>query len=289
MRISDNSLKAMLNYYHRELDPVQGAEETRALFDLAVEHYLSLPRAEINKSMERRLQHSEILDLYDCAKTIKSGKPIQQILGVAWFMNLPFKVNQKVLIPRPETEELCDLILRENKNVKRILDIGTGSGCIPVALKKNIPNAELHTVDICAEALDTALENALLNETEIQFHLADALAPDFSSHFPNKFDLMVSNPPYVLRSESEKMEKQVLDHEPHLALFVEGQDPILFYRKIIEHCSSLLSPGGKLYFELNPLTANQVELFAKDSGLYSEIHLIKDISGKTRFLKAIRS
>ncbi len=133
-----------------------------------------------------------------------------------------------------------------------------------------------------------ALDNALLNNTEIQFFKDDVLASDFPSRVAARFDVMVSNPPYILRSESTQMEKQVLEHEPHLALFVEGRDPILFYRKIIEHCSVLLNPGGKLYFELNPLTAQEVKTLAIASGLIKEATLLKDMSGKERFLRAQR-
>lgn len=288
MRISDNSLKAMQEYYKKELIPIYGEGETQALFELAVEHYLGIPKVKLASELQHRLQQSEILDIYDCAKALKKHLPLQHILGEAWFMGLKFKVNRQVLIPRPETEELCDRIIRENKNEKQILDIGTGSGCIPISLKKHLPSAEVFACDICAEALEMALENALLNNTEIQFFKNDVLASDFPARVAARFDVIVSNPPYVLRSEAAQMEKQVLEHEPHLALFVEGTDPILFYRKIIEHCSLLLNPGGSLYFELNPLTANEVEALARASGLFREVNLIKDMSGKQRFLRAQR-
>jgi release factor glutamine methyltransferase len=288
MRISDNSLKAMQAYYKKELVPIYGEGETQALFELAVEHYLGIPKAKLASELQYRLQQSEILDIYDCAKALKQHLPLQHILGEAWFMGLKFKVNPRVLIPRPETEELCELIIRENKNANHILDIGTGSGCIPISLKHHLPSAEVFACDVCAEALDVALNNAILNDTEIQFFKEDALAPDFPSRVAARFDVIVSNPPYVLRSEASQMEKQVLEHEPHLALFVEGKDPILFYRKIIEHCSLLLNPGGSLYFELNPLTAQVVQALATSSGLFSEVNLIKDMSGKQRFLWAQR-
>jgi release factor glutamine methyltransferase len=287
MRISNNSLQAMLAFYEKELVPLFGKGETSALFELAVEHYLGISRSVLHSKLQHRLQQSEILDLYDCAKDLKNHIPLQHILGEAWFMDLKFKVNRIVLIPRPETEELCELIIRENKNVKNCLDIGTGSGCIPVTLKKHLPQIDMFACDICAEALDLALENALMNNTDIQFFKDDVLASDFPDHVTARFDVIVSNPPYILRSEKQHMEKQVLEHEPHLALFVEGTDPILFYRKIIEHSSVLLNPGGKLYFELNPLTAQELETLAKNSGLFKEVSLLKDMSGKQRFLKAL--
>lgn len=286
MRIADNSLKAMLDFYHRELDPIYGAGESRALFDLAVEHYLKIERAEIPGQLSRRLQQSEILQIYDCGKALKANVPIQYHLGEARFMGLDFKINSRVLIPRPETEELCDLIVRENSNAKHILDIGTGSGCIPVSLKHALPQAEVFACDVCAEALEVAMENAIRNQTDVHFIKADVLDVSFPSRFTEAFDVIVSNPPYVLRSETGAMEKTVLDHEPGLALFVEGNDPILFYRYIIGHCSNLLNPDGKLYFELNPLTADAVANCARETGMFSEVELFKDISGKWRFLKA---
>ncbi len=287
MRISDNTLNAMKAYYEKELLPIYGEGETRALFELVVEHYLGITKSKVMSELGRRLQQSEILDIYDCAKDLKNHIPLQHILGETWFMNLKFKVNPRVLIPRPETEELCDLIIRENKNANNILDIGTGSGCIPISLKHHLPSAHVWACDVCAEALDVAMNNAILNNTEIQFFKEDVLASDFASRVDGRFDVIVSNPPYILRSESAQMEKQVLEHEPHLALFVEGTDPVLFYRKIIDHCSLLLNPGGKLYFELNPLTAEEVKTLAMASGLFKEVNLLKDMSGKERFLRAI--
>lgn len=286
MRIADNSLKAMLDFYHRELDSLYGPGESRALFDLAVEHYLKIEKSGIPAQLNRRLQQSEILQIYDCGKALKAQLPIQYHLGESRFMNLDFKVNSHVLIPRPETEELCDLIVRENSDAKRILDIGTGSGCIPVSLKHALPQAEVFACDVCAEALGVAMDNAIQNQTEVQFIKADVLDASFPTRFTGSFDVIVSNPPYVLRSEADTMEKPVLDHEPALALFVEGNDPILFYRHIIGHCSNMLNPDGKLYFELNPITADAVANCARESGMFAEVKLWKDMSGKWRFLKA---
>ncbi len=284
MRISDNTLLAMKTFYEKELIPIYGEGETLAMFETVVEHYLQIPKSKLPSLLTYRLQQSEILEIYDCAKALKKNIPLQHLLGEAWFMNLKFKVNSNVLIPRPETEELCDIIQKENKKTQAILDIGTGSGSIAISLKKLLPNAKIVACDISSDAIRMAKINAKLNSCDVEIVEADVLnSNSFIEQFKTTFDVIVSNPPYILEHESKEMENHVLEHEPHLALFVKGNDPILFYRKIIECCEILLMPNGKLYFELNPLTAKEVESFAKSTGLFNDIDLIKDMSGKLRF------
>ncbi|HQQ93651.1 MAG TPA: peptide chain release factor N(5)-glutamine methyltransferase [Bacteroidia bacterium] len=289
MRIANNSLKAMQDFYHKELSGHLGEAEAQALFATAAEHYLHITRAKLTLNLAQRLNQSEILQLYDCGKKLNESIPIQYILGKAWFMDLQLDVNASVLIPRPETEELCALILGENKGALSILDIGCGSGCIPIALKKNLPESDICACDISREALDLAKKNAGRYHLDIYFIQCNILDEKSASEkFREPFDVIVSNPPYILHSEKNLMEKQVLDHEPHQALFVEGEDPILFYRKIISLCQNNLKPGGRLYFELNPLSAGTVQTFAMDSGLFAKVQLINDMSGKQRFLVALR-
>jgi len=289
MRISDNTLFAMKSFYEKELVSIYGEGETQALFELVVEHFLGFSKSEVKQRYSTRLQQSEILDIYDCAKNLKKNIPIQHLLGETWFMNLNFKVNSNVLIPRPETEELCDLILRENKSAKSILDIGTGSGCIAISLKKNLESAMVQACDVSEDALDMATKNAQLNSCDVKFSQGDVLLTNsFSLKFKTTFDIIVSNPPYILESEAQHMDQHVLRHEPHLALFVNGMDGILFYRKIIEASEKLLNENGKLYFELNPLTAYEVEALAKSKGFFKEISLHKDMSGKLRFFRGIK-
>jgi release factor glutamine methyltransferase len=180
--------------------------------------------------------------------------------------------------------------LKENKTISTLLDIGTGSGCIAIALKKNRPEADTSALDVSEEALNVALKNAEMNAVSINFFNIDilkrgSLAPEIKTNF----DVIVSNPPYIRLSEKNSMSQNVVDYEPHLALFVEENDEIVFYRKIIDLCNTSLKPGGELYFELNPLTSDLVNSYAKESKQFKSTELIKDMSGAIRFFKAIKN
>lgn len=289
MRVAGNKLKHISSFFYSELSDSYPASEIEAMLAFAVESVLGFSKTELVLKAEENINQSDLLKLYDCAKDLKKNIPLQYILGETWFYGLRFKVNKHVLIPRPETEELVELILKENRIVSSILDIATGSGCIPVSLKKNLPKTTVLACDISADALHVAGENAVLNKTNIDFFKEDILQTTDFSVEPTSFEMIISNPPYIKESEKNKMDKNVLDHEPHQALFVEGEDEILFYRKIIDLCQKALIPKGRLYFELNPLTAQSVEDYAKKSNLFESTALIKDMSGKTRFFKAIKN
>lgn len=210
---------------------------------------------------------------------LKTGKPVQYILGETLFYDCIIKVNNETLIPRQETEELVDLIIRENKGFRgSIVDIGTGSGCIAIALSKNLPEAKVTGIDISEGALKLAGENALLNSVNIKFIKADIL--NFNSKTISSAGILVSNPPYVRDSEKQYMSRNVLDYEPHDALFVPDTDPLKFYRAILNISKSILIPGGKMYFEINEsMGPLMFELLASFN--YSEIIIFKDINGKT--------
>jgi len=288
MKVAGNKLMHLRDFYLEALSPLMERSEIEAQFALASEHYLGIKKHELHSKFNENLNQSDLLLMYDCGKAIKQNIPIQYILGEAYFYGLTFKVNDSVLIPRPETEELVELILKENTKPKSILDIGTGSGCIPIALKKNLPTCNVSACDISLDALKVAKQNALDNAVDVHFFECDILSQD-SIHLSNKqFDLIVSNPPYILDTEKQIMQAQVLEHEPHLALFVKGSDAIIFYRKIIELCLSHLTSGGKLFFELNPFTAEEVKSFALEQNYFSSVDIINDMSGKKRFLKAIK-
>ena len=197
-------------------------------------------------------------------------------------------MSPAVLIPRPETEELVDTIIKTEKHCTSILDIGTGSGCIPISLALAFPNALVSACDISTDALDIARENAKLLNAPVNFKTIDILSEDAATQLGKSSDVVVSNPPYILSSEKSQMSTHVIAQEPHLALFVEGLDEILFYRKIIALCKTILNTKGALYFELNPLTAEQVKTVAQESGLFSSVALFKDMSGKLRFLRAVK-
>ncbi len=290
MKIATNKLSDLYEFYKTELLPVYEESELYAIFELVCEHYLGYTKTDTRLKFHENLNQSDVLKIYDTAKALKKGTPIQYIFGEADFYNLKFKVNSSTLIPRPETEELVDLIIKQHQTIKQetlnILDIGTGSGCIPITLKKHLPSAKVIGVDISEKALDVAKTNAKKNNVEVDFIQLDILSQEHRTMYNVQCTIIVSNPPYVLKLEAAQMDGRVLDHEPHLALFVEDNDPIIFYKRIIDFCKSNLVEKGYLYFELNPLYANVVENYANDSKLFNFTELIKDMSGKQRFLKA---
>ena len=289
MRVAGNKLIHLKNFFLTELAAETELSEIEAQFSITVEHYLGLSRSQQYLHLDDHVNQSDLLNIYNCAKAIKNNQPIQYILGKAHFYGLDFLVNSSVLIPRPETEELCDLILREKHKYQSALDIGTGSGCIPITLKKHLAHCKVHACDISNEAIITAQSNASLHEVEIHFFLCDILnqSPKDDNQLL-KFDLIISNPPYILDSEKERMQAQVLNREPHLALFVNGEDAIIFYRKIIDLCGVQLNTEGHLFFELNPLSSADVLNYANKSQNFSSVEILKDMSGKDRFLKAIK-
>jgi release factor glutamine methyltransferase len=289
MRVAGNKIRHLLDFYHSELKTIYPSEEIDALFLLAAEHYLGFSRNEILSKKEENLNQSDLIKLYDCCKELSKHRPIQYILGEAYFYGSIFVVNEFVLIPRPETEELVDLILKENKSILSLLDIGTGSGCIPISIKKHSPEAKVFGCDISEGALQVAQKNAKKHQVDIDFFKADALDPSSIKKQTDKpFEVIVSNPPYINIREKDQMEKNVLEHEPHLALFVDDSDDTIFYKKIIDFCKEGLLSGGKLYFELNPLTSGIVKEYALQSKQFLTCELIKDLSGKMRFFRGVK-
>jgi release factor glutamine methyltransferase len=287
MRVASNSLAHLIAFYHSELNSVYESSEIDAILNLALEHFLGFSKTDVVNKKNENLNQSDLLKLYFCCKELKKNVPIQYILKEAWFYNLKFYVNQNVLIPRPETEELVDLILKENQSAGSFLDIGTGSGCIPISLKKNSKNITVSACDISSEAIEVAKKNAELNKAEIHFIEVDILnEKETAKKIETTFDVIISNPPYIKADEKDSLNQHVINNEPHLALFVNGQDEIIFYKKIIDLCHQKLNAKGKLYFELNPLTAKNVLDYANSSKQFSKAELIKDMSGKIRFLIA---
>lgn len=216
---------------------------------------------------------------------LNEHKPIQYIIGHTEFYGLNFEVNENVLIPRPETEELVDWVIKDHKDSKslKILDIGTGSGCIPISLKFNLPYADVHTIDISTDAIAVAKKNANKNKVDINFIQQDVLA---MSSISDDFDIVISNPPYVLESEKVEMRRNVLDYEPSLALFVSNTDPLIFYRKIIQLVETYSNKPTNLYFEINESYADELIKLLNVQN-WQHIELRKDIRGKDRMLKAV--
>jgi release factor glutamine methyltransferase len=289
MRVVGNKIRHLLDFYHSELKTIYPSEEIDALFLLAAEHYFGFSRNEILLKKEENVNQSDLIKLYACCKELCKHRPIQYILGEAHFYGSIFAVNEFVLIPRPETEELVDLILKENKNMPSLLDIGTGSGCIPISIKKHRPAANVFGCDISEGAIHIAQKNAKKNQVDIVFFKGDALAPtSIKKQTDEKFEVIVSNPPYINISEKDQMQKNVLEHEPHLALFVDDSDDTIFYKKIIDFCKDGLLSGGKLYFELNPITSEIVKEYALESNQFLSCEIVKDISGKMRFFRGLK-
>lgn len=291
MRIASNKLQDLITFYNTELSSNYEQSEINVIVQQACQHYLGFSASDITLRKNENLNQSDVLKLYDCCKDLKKNIPLQYILGEAFFYGLTFKVNSCVLIPRPETEELVELILNDCKQLNEttldILDIGTGSGCIPVTIKNKLPEANVSAIDISEEALQVAQQNALLNKTTILFNKCDILKPD-ATYVLDTYDIIVSNPPYIAKEEAAQMHERVKNNEPHLALFVENNDATLFYKRIIELCETHLNPSGTLYFELNPLFAENVKHYAQESNLFVNINLIPDLSGHIRFLKATK-
>lgn len=287
-------LRDLKAIFHRELDHIYGKEEVDSFFFLCTEHYLNLPRFLVALEPEFTLVKSETDTFFKVIEDLSHQKPIQYILGKTEFYGLKFKVNENVLIPRPETEELVDLIIKchsdgiEESQIE-ILDIGTGSGCIAISLAKNLPNARVYALDVSKEALKVAEKNAELNEADINFIRADILSFDYHSAFDadTKFDVIVSNPPYVRYLEKQKMKPNVLDHEPHLALFVEDNDPLIFYRAIAEFAVKNLKQKGALYFEINQYLGEETKHLLLELD-FDDVELRKDLNDNNRMLKGIK-
>lgn len=236
---------------------------------------------------ESPVTHKQTEEIVRICRELKTGKPIQYIIGETSFYNCTIKVDSSTLIPRPETEELVDLIIRENRGFTgSLLDIGTGSGAIAIALAVNMPGCAVTGTDISESALEAARKNAALNNASVTFTMSDIF--DFKpGTFPGT-DIIVSNPPYVRESEKIKMGKNVLDFEPPSALFVPDSDPLKFHTAILEIARNILVPNGKVYFEINEALGKEMtELLV--SGDYSEIRLIDDINGKNRFITGIKN
>lgn len=271
-----------------ELRELYDQDESKALAGLALGHVTRLTRGQIMMKRNEPLEAVAATSITLILDELKFGKPLQYILGETEFMGLRFLVNPSVLIPRPETEELVDWIIREVKRTSgysHILDIGTGSGCISIALKKNLPQMQVSAVDISYSALETAMRNAVLNGTEVDFKRVDILNYH-SSWFPKqKYSIIVSNPPYITEKERAKMHNNVLDHEPHTALFVGDADPLLFYSRITEFALQYLEPLGLLFFEINENLGQETIQLLKNKG-FKTIELRKDLLGKDRMIRA---
>ncbi|TCK64719.1 release factor glutamine methyltransferase [Winogradskyella wandonensis] len=274
----------------KELGDIYQKDEAESLFFLCLEHFCDIPRIQLSLEREFTVTKAETESLFKTLDVLKTERPIQYILGETEFFGLKFRVTEAVLIPRQETEELVDLIIKSAKTTSiKILDIGTGSGCIAVSLAKYLPNAKVYALDVSHEALEIAKSNAKLNNVDIHFVEGNIL--DESSWDLNfgelSFDIIVSNPPYVRYLEKEEIKPNVLNNEPHIALFVSDDNPLLFYNAITHFSKRFLKEHGTLYFEINQYLGKQTKQLLVESG-FSEIELKKDINGNDRMLSCVK-
>ncbi len=281
-------MQASLKYIRKELIGLYPGEEVESFIRIIFNHLKSYNSTDLILKKEEVLSENEKLKIEEIVDRLQHNEPIQYILGETEFFGLPFKVNPDVLIPRPETEELVDWILKSNLPTSpSIIDVGTGSGCIPITLKKNLPEAKVFACDISKKSLETAQSNARINKVSVKFLELDILNPQASGSFP-KLDVIVSNPPYVTISEKKLMANNVLDYEPDTALYVEDDDPLKFYKALLIFANSYLKVGGFMFWEINETFGKECVNLLNENG-YSNVELRKDLSGKNRMIKAIKT
>lgn len=279
------TFKEIKSSFRTVLSPFFDEQEVDSFFYLVLEKLHQLKRIDLALQPDLKVSAVELERWNLVLAQLKTQQPIQYILGQTFFCDLLFKVNEHTLIPRPETEELVYWILDEINNQNKfnsiIVDIGTGTGCIPISLKKNLPESNVFAIDISKEALKIAQENAKMNEVEVHFMQKNILE---TSDLQHQFDIIISNPPYVRQLEKEEMNTNVLAFEPHLALFVSDEDPLIFYRKIAELAIKHLKPGGMLFFEINQYLGKETVELLLNLG-FKSIELRKDMYGNDRMVK----
>ena len=282
-------LKQYKTHFFDALKNIQDEQEIESFFFILTEYLHNLKRVDVALNPNYEISDAAIEKWNSILVQLQQEKPIQYITGEAWFYGLQFEVNENTLIPRPETEELVEWIIESQKSKVQsqkleILDIGTGTGCIPISLKTNLLQANVSAIDVSEKALEVAKRNAQSNKVEVNFIQTNILeVEDLNQHF----DIIVSNPPYVRNLEKQEIKKNVLDYEPHLALFVEDTDALLFYRKIAQLALENLSPNGLLFFEINQYLGKETVELLENLG-FKNIELKKDIYGNDRMVKSTR-
>ena len=283
------TIKQYRDQFIQELTSIYGMEEADSFFYLILDAKHQLKRVDLALQPDLVFSITELEAWNLILDQLKKEIPVQYLLGTTHFYGLEFEVNPNVLIPRPETEELVEWIVQQSTinhqpTIIKILDIGTGSGCIAISLAKNLPNAEVFALDVSEQALATAQRNAESNQVAIQFIHQSILETEDLGH---QFDIIVSNPPYVRDLEKQEIKKNVLDNEPHLALFVADNDALLFYRKIAQLAQKNLSPTGQLYFEINQYLGQEMVALLKEMN-FQNTELRKDVYGNDRMTKSTR-
>lgn len=281
MKVPKHKVKSAKDYFKDELKAKYDASELNQMMEIVFAYLFNLSKVDLIVNESKVIVTEKLMEIIE---QLKKDKPLAHIIGEWEFYGLKFKVNQNTLIPRQETEELVDLILKENKQSKRILDIGTGSGCISITLKVNNSLFDVSACDISKDALEVAKKNAELNKVKVTFFEYDILK-ESKTQLEDKYDIIVSNPPYITEKEKSLMDANVLDYEPHLALFVDDELPLLFYNAISCFARNNLKEGGKLYFEINEHYGPQTVELIKNKG-YKNVNIVKDINSKDRIVIA---
>jgi release factor glutamine methyltransferase len=283
MSVNIQTIKDIRNYLVKELADHYPETEISSFTGIIIKTLFNPGKLHLHYNNELLVPVRESERIIEICRELKKGKPIQYILGETIFFDCEIKLNNKTLIPRQETEELVDLVIRENMGITdRIIDIGTGSGCIAIALSKNLPGAEITGTDISNDALKMAKKNALQNNVKVHFLKDDIFNPQKEIY--EGAAIIVSNPPYVRECEKENMNRNVLDFEPSSALFVPDNDPLMYYRSILDLSKSLLKQQGKVYFEINEALSPEMAALMESKG-FTDIIIIKDINGKDRIIK----
>ena len=278
-------LKQAIEQLNSGLAGVAEPREVQAMIRIICEDVFNYDPVDVALRQESELPDFAAERISDIISRLRRHEPLQYIVGTALFHGHKFKVTPAVLIPRPETEQLVDLIVDENTaSDLRVLDMGTGSGCIAISLARALKFAQVDAFDISQDALAVARENAADLKVKVRLFQSDMLAPQPAA----RYDIIVSNPPYICWSERESMDRNVLDYEPGQALFVPDNDPLLFYKAIAPYAAQSLEPGGRLYLEINQRFGNEVKRLLEDCGL-DEVRIIEDSFGRVRFAAAVRS
>jgi len=283
MVVKIQNTKEIRSYLAKELKELYREPEINSLANIIIKTIVGATRLHDLYFTQQPVSAMQSARIYEICKKLKTGKPIQYILGETIFYDCIIRVNSGTLIPRSETEELVDLIIRENRGFRgKILDIGSGSGCIAIALAANIPASTIWGVDISEDANRIAKENAVINKVSVRFFKGDIFK--FDTDMIENVDIIVSNPPYVRNSEKQFMSKNVLDFEPPISLFVDDSEPLVYYEAILKVADNILTGGGRLYFEINEAMGIPVTQLLKKKG-FSNIEIIKDLNGKDRIVK----
>ena len=293
------TIKQYRAHFNESLKHLYPTSEIDSFFFIILEEYMGFKRIDIVLKSDFNIDQKSLNLMQIATKQLEQETPIQYIIGKTEFFGLPFNINKDVLIPRPETEELVERVIKEvsliktyktdsnettNEKQLKILDIGTGSGCIAISLKKEIPSSKISAIDVSNEALRIAKKNALLNKVDINFIHLDILK---TNNLDKLYDVIVSNPPYVRELEKKEMKNNVLNNEPHLALFVDNKNPLLFYNKIAELAKNFLTKNGQLHFEINQYLGKETVILLAEKG-FKNIQLKKDIFGNDRIISAFK-